>query len=912
MARTARDFGFTTKKHKDAEFLRRRRASLPTVEGLESRELLTTLIGLGNANNLITFDSATPGTVQSTFAITGEAPGESIVSIANRPSTGALLGVGSQSHLYSINLTNGVATAVSSTPFNPSLVGSRFAISTNPVTDTVRLVDDAGQNLRLNPATGTAQAASPLAYATGDPNAAAAPNVVALAHTNNSFGVSTTPAYGIDAALHSLVRLGPPGAPNAADTGQLSTVGPLGVNVADTIGFDIVGGNNVAYAALTVPGSPPGLYSINLASGSATRIGTIFNGTTTIIGLAAVNPPTPAAPTLAASSDSGVSNSDHITNINTPTIQGTALANANIIVLANGVNVGMGTADPSGNYSIRIGPALADGTYTVQVVQSDASGLFSGASSPLSPQLVIKTSAPAPGVPTLFPAADTGFSNTDHFTRVNNPAFYGTGEVGDTVRLFANGQVVGQGPVQAVGQYAVQSTPLPDGSYQITVNQTDVAGNTSAMSAPLSPSLVIVTTNRPTPGQSFFNQLYHDLLDRPADQTAFDNAMPLLSSSDGRTRIIRGLFATSEYRQEVVRVAYQTYLHRTPEASALTIGDNYLLTHTDEQLRAILIGSHEYYNLHGGTNSSFLAAAYLDLVGRPIDSAGQARYLGALNGGASLLTAATLIIQSPEGMAQTAANIYQNLLHRRPDTASLTNVVNLLSGGGRDEDLIAILAASPEYYQNSRGSDLVLDQWGRQVFLDLLQRPADASGFAALKTQVIQGDSTYHAVQSLQNSDEYRTLLVNQAYQTVLRRAPDASGLAGGLAFLRGGGGFQALEVGLYGSQEYFNNIGGGTNSGYLAAIYNDIVGRPIDPGANTSGLLALSLGTSRGEIAASLQNSAEGSQRIVQHLFLTYLRRPITFSEATSIADRLGRGTLSYTDLVAGLIGSQEYFSGL
>jgi hypothetical protein len=43
----------------------------PRLEPLEDRRLLATLLGLTATNSLIRFDSATPGTIQSTTAITG-------------------------------------------------------------------------------------------------------------------------------------------------------------------------------------------------------------------------------------------------------------------------------------------------------------------------------------------------------------------------------------------------------------------------------------------------------------------------------------------------------------------------------------------------------------------------------------------------------------------------------------------------------------------------------------------------------------------------------------------------------------------------------------------------------------------------------------------------------------------------
>ena len=59
--------------------------------------------------------------------------------------------------------------------------------------------------------------------------------------------------------------------------------------------------------------------------------------------------PAPSAPDLLSSSDSGISNSDNITNDNTPTFVGTATANSTVKLYVNGTVVGTTTANGSGS-----------------------------------------------------------------------------------------------------------------------------------------------------------------------------------------------------------------------------------------------------------------------------------------------------------------------------------------------------------------------------------------------------------------------------------------------------------------------------------------------------------------------------------------------------------------------------------
>jgi len=58
------------------------------------------LIGLTSTSNLVTFDSATPGTILTSMAISGLQAGETLLGIDRRPANGILYGLGSTSRIY--------------------------------------------------------------------------------------------------------------------------------------------------------------------------------------------------------------------------------------------------------------------------------------------------------------------------------------------------------------------------------------------------------------------------------------------------------------------------------------------------------------------------------------------------------------------------------------------------------------------------------------------------------------------------------------------------------------------------------------------------------------------------------------------------------------------------------------------
>ncbi len=221
------------------------------------------IVVLTSGNRLLTVDSASPGTVTSTVTVSGLNSGDSLVGIDFRPATGELFGLGSQSRLYSINQETGVATQIGAGGAF-TLNGTRFGFDFNPTVDRIRIVSDTDQDLRVNPNNGALSFTdASLAYASGDVNNGQDPKVVGAAYTNSFAGAAGTVLYDIDSSLDILVIQNPP------NDGKLNTVGSLGVDTTDEVGFDISGVSGVAYAALTVSGTS-NLYAINLVTGAAT------------------------------------------------------------------------------------------------------------------------------------------------------------------------------------------------------------------------------------------------------------------------------------------------------------------------------------------------------------------------------------------------------------------------------------------------------------------------------------------------------------------------------------------------------------------------------------------------------------------------------------------------------------------
>jgi hypothetical protein len=118
-------------------------------------------------------------------------------------------------------------------------------------------------------------------------------------------------------------------------------------------------------------------------------------GSIVAYGLTNFTPPpvAPGAPDLATASDSGASNSDNITNVNTPTFFGMATPLSTVSLLVDGKVVGNTTAGAdAGGWGITLSSPLSDGVHAVTVTATT----INGASVPSAPlNVTIDTAPPA-------------------------------------------------------------------------------------------------------------------------------------------------------------------------------------------------------------------------------------------------------------------------------------------------------------------------------------------------------------------------------------------------------------------------------------------------------------------------------------------------------------------------------------
>ena len=248
-----------------------------------------TIYAVTAGNQLIQFNAGQPQKTLSSKALTGLAAGDTLLGIDYRVAKGQLFALGASGQLYRIDTKTGAASAIG-TPVGLPVGATEWGFDFNPVVDRIRVVSDSGFNMRLHPDTGAVVDADPntpglqldgrLVFDASDVNASKAAGIVAAGYTYNKGNDKITTNYALDGRQGVLVHQGskegvqPPVSPN---TGRLFTVGSLGIGSFEHATLDISDVSNAAYSAITAGGKSV-WYRVDLASGKATRIGSIAGG----------------------------------------------------------------------------------------------------------------------------------------------------------------------------------------------------------------------------------------------------------------------------------------------------------------------------------------------------------------------------------------------------------------------------------------------------------------------------------------------------------------------------------------------------------------------------------------------------------------------------------------------------------
>jgi hypothetical protein len=200
--------------------------------------------------------------------------------------------------------------------------------------------------------------------------------------------------------------------------------------------------------------------------------------------------------------------------------------------------------------------------------------------------------------------------------------------------------------------------------------------------------------------RNWITGVYQDVLGRPIDQGGLGVWLNALHHGLPRLYITDQIVGSQEYQVHEINQVYQKLLGRPADPQGLADAQQTLNGGgTLDQVKAVLLGSAEYYFGHGrGTDFGFLDALYRDVLGRPIDAGGVAFWGQQLAAGTDRATLALQMLQTLDADKAEVQTFYLATLRRSADPAGQSFWAGQLQVGVADPLVLAGLAATREYY----------------------------------------------------------------------------------------------------------------------------------------------------------------------------------------------------------------------
>lgn len=391
--------------------------------------------------------------------------------------------------------------------------------------------------------------------------------------------------------------------------------------------------------------------------------------------LAASDTVAPPAPVIAVTQ-----NAAGYAGGNRPVFSGAAEAGSTVNIFVGQQVVATTVADANGLWSVRPpeNVTLADRMgYTATATATDAAGNVS----PLSGAVGFHVDATAPVAPTVTANLISGG---------NQPVFAGTGEAGSTIQIIKAGDwiEIGRAVVGADGQWQLNSAPLPNGNYQVTVSSVDRADNATSAKQAVTLAINNALNQTGTAGNDTFamapgsaaiqggagldTAVYSGVSDnfvlergvygftvRDA-QGAVDNLINVERIKFDDTMVALDINGSAG---QIYRL-YQAAFDRVPDPGGLTHWIN-LSDKGDPliQIARYFALNDEYKVLYNNTtNEQFVTKLYEHVLNRAPEGAGYEFWLGNLASGATNRDEVlTMFSESPENQAQVIGSIVNGI-----------------------------------------------------------------------------------------------------------------------------------------------------------------------------------------------------------------------------------------------------------
>ena len=283
-------------------------------------------------------------------------------------------------------------------------------------------------------------------------------------------------------------------------------------------------------------------------------------------------------------------------------------------------------------------------------------------------------------------------------------------------------------------------------------------------------------------------------------------------------------------------------------------------------------------------SSSIKVATFSDSGGA--DAIGD--YTATIDWGDGSPTSSGTIAVSGSGFSVSGSHAYQ-----KPGRHTIS--VTIKDEGG------ATVSTTSKVIVGADNERLVEDLFG-----DLLGRDADDNALSFFLSKLNQGESVQQVVADIQATSEFLAAQVQALFQQFLHRGAEPNAVKFFSPLV--GRNSQTAEETIVSSPEYLQLHGGG--NGFLGALYQDALGRAIDPGAQAfwSGH-SLADAAARDQVAAAVFSSEEFLADLVKHDIQQFLGRPADAGAVNAFVKALQTGATD-EQVVGAILGSPEFSS--
>ncbi|MHB1172819.1 MAG: DUF4214 domain-containing protein [Lacisediminihabitans sp.] len=161
----------------------------------------------------------------------------------------------------------------------------------------------------------------------------------------------------------------------------------------------------------------------------------------------------------------------------------------------------------------------------------------------------------------------------------------------------------------------------------------------------------------------------------------------------------------------------------------------------------------------------------------------------------------------------------------------------------------------------------------KALYADVLGRAASSGEIGGWGRQLMNGVPPVQVASGFVNSDEYRLIRINNAYQTILGRPAEPGGALGWLNGMKNGAlGTDDVDKVFLASKEYLDKSGG-TNETFVAALYQRLLKRPAGP-PEIAGWAAIAAVSGRQAVVNAIWQSVETARERVTIMYHDYLGR--------------------------------------